>query len=86
MCFERQLNFSLESEYLPVRDWWQKEFLPSELPVSSFLLAVCSRYEDLACSFWHTAGAQSHSCLNSPEKKNHFVPTWHQTKQLMNKY
>lgn len=44
----------------------KQEVSPSEWPVSSFLPAVCSRYEGLACSFWHTAGVQSHSCLSSP--------------------
>lgn len=51
----------------------KQQFLPSELPVSSFLLAVCSRYEGLACSFWRTAEAQSHSCRSSPEKDKYVL-------------
>lgn len=47
-------------------------FSPSEWPVSSFPPAVCSRYEGLACSFWHTAGARSHSCQSSPAEDQVF--------------
>lgn len=41
-------------------------FPPFVWRVSSFLPAVCSGCEGLACSFWRTAAARSRSCPTSP--------------------